>query len=128
MITLKTLPQATAQEVFDQVANHLLTQNTHSKQVDGPMCLYRSKSEKDGSTLKCAAGCLIADDEYLTIFEAVNWSDVVKDNPKIVPDTHSDLIRSLQIVHDSHVPSRWKNRLKLVADCYKLNTDVLNNY
>lgn len=27
MITLKTLEYATAQEVFDQVATHLLTQN-----------------------------------------------------------------------------------------------------
>lgn len=30
MITLKTLPNATAQEVFDQVATHLLTQGEKS--------------------------------------------------------------------------------------------------
>lgn len=30
MITLKTLPKATAQEVFDQVTRHLLTQMKRS--------------------------------------------------------------------------------------------------
>ena len=34
MITLKTLPQATAQEVFDQVANHLLEQGKKSEKDD----------------------------------------------------------------------------------------------
>ncbi len=31
MITLKTLPNATAQEVFDQVAKHLLSQKVASR-------------------------------------------------------------------------------------------------
>lgn len=36
MITLATLPQATAQEVFDQVKNHLLTQKVRC--TNGTIC------------------------------------------------------------------------------------------
>lgn len=64
MITLKTLPQASEQEVLDQIAVHLLTQkqkcNNGKDQTDpNYQCLYRNEEG-----LKCAAGCLIADDEY----------------------------------------------------------------
>jgi len=41
MITLKTLPQATAQEVFDQVARHLLTQGKKSISENNQYCMYR---------------------------------------------------------------------------------------
>lgn len=42
MITLKTLPQATAQEVFNQIRDHLLTQNCQSREGQGKgLCLYR---------------------------------------------------------------------------------------
>ena len=69
MITLKTLGKATAQEVFDQVATHLLTQNERS--LDGASCSYRNC---DG--LKCAAGCLISDDEYDNQMEGIDWRGV----------------------------------------------------
>ena len=61
MITLKTLPQATAQEVFDQVTQHLLKQGKAARSGTGA-CRYRVETR--GEILKCAAGCLIADDEY----------------------------------------------------------------
>lgn len=48
MITLKTLSQATEQEVFDQVANHLLTQMEQSAVAGG--CWYRS-TNSDGKFL-----------------------------------------------------------------------------
>ena len=60
MITLKTLPQATAQEVFDQITQHLLQQGKAAKSVTGA-CRYRIETAE--GILKCAAGCLIADDE-----------------------------------------------------------------
>jgi hypothetical protein len=72
MITLKTLKNSTDQEVFDQVANHLLTQNKRSvSATDNTLCVYRSP---DG--LKCAAGCLIADDEYDPRMEGSNWKEM----------------------------------------------------
>ncbi|MDO5609506.1 MAG: hypothetical protein Q4G62_01760, partial [Pseudomonadota bacterium] len=61
MITLKTLSSASAQAAADQIVQHLLTQNERSilDFADPGLCAYRGMRG-----LKCAAGCLIADDEY----------------------------------------------------------------
>lgn len=108
MITLKTLPQATAQEVFDQVATHLLKQNQKAINVDG-CCMYRAPSG-----LKCAAGCLIGDDEYTSEFEYEGWSLLVEDQ-RLVPDNHLDLILALQRIHDHYDPSLWQEKLSILA-------------
>lgn len=107
MVTLATLEQATAQEVFDQVAKHLLTQGQRSQDAAGVNCLYRS------GDLKCAAGCLMTDEEYSGITET-GWSSLVGSGS--VPSTHQDLITQLQKLHDLHEISEWRNRLATVAD------------
>lgn len=56
-ITLSNLHEATAQQVFDQAALHLLTQNRKSK--EDTKCAYRTKEG-----LRCAAGCFISEEEY----------------------------------------------------------------
>lgn len=120
MITLKTLPEATAQEVFDQVAKHLLTQNETSYCDDAVgVCAYRGP---DG--LKCAAGCLIADDEYNTDWEQQGWTVLV--DSRAVPLKHHDLIRSLQMIHDEYDQDSWREHLTDLADKHKLNTAALN--
>lgn len=132
MITLKTLPQATAQQIFDQVANHLLTQNKRAGEpiIDettgleiGVRCQY-----KDKNGLKCAAGCLIADNEYDPEFEERIWEQLTSKN--LVPNNHSDLIGELQKLHDTHYidPIDWKKELTSLAVIFELNDSVLNNY
>jgi hypothetical protein len=118
MITLKTLADATEQEVFDQVANHLLTQMKKSGEYrnyydsseyvtyDYVNCLYRSS---DG--LKCAAGCLIADDEYKPEFEQKSWRSLREEFPQMITMKHMDLIRQLQNIHDNLVIDDWKAAL-----------------
>ena len=118
MITLKTLADATEQEVFDQVANHLLTQGKKSEDTksedtcrsnpydDVNLCLYRSS---DG--LKCAAGCLISDDEYKPEFEQKNWPSLQEKFPHMITMKHMDLIRQLQNIHDNLVIDDWKAAL-----------------
>lgn len=110
MITLKTLPEATPQEVFDQVKNHLLAQN---KQCIGTItCRYRNEEG-----LKCAAGCLISDEEYLPEMEIGLWSKLIERD--LVPPNHQDLILALQHIHDSYSPMRWKEQLdKLEKDLH----------
>lgn len=108
MITLKTLPQATAQEVFDHVAAHLLKQNQKAINLDG-LCMYRTPSG-----LKCAAGCLIGDDEYTSEFEGESWS-VLAEDQRLVPDNHFDLIFALQGIHDLDDPSIWQEKLSILA-------------
>lgn len=118
-MALFSLPE-TAQEVFDIVAKHLLTQNAVSREIGGP-CLYRSSNGQ-----KCAAGCLIPDDKYSAYFEGSNWCDLV--NHHSFPDNHLNLISSLQSIHDRHETSKWKKELKSLADDYELDSGVLENF
>lgn len=116
MITLATLSQATAQEVFDQVAVHLLTQDKQSKSNKG--CVYRNSKG-----LRCAAGCLISDDEYLAEMETHDWEFLIDEH--LVPEFHHELIKSLQNIHDAYDPIDWLETLVETAEEYLLNTEAL---
>ncbi|GED41218.1 hypothetical protein [Cobetia marina] len=127
MVTLSTLPQATEQEVFDQVARHLLTQQRVSYSPSNDMCAYRSPFGA------CAAGCLLADDEYSPDMEGKAWDQLTLSGR--VPNEHVNLISVLQTVHDeghdlmdqvpSNVFSEWRHRLEEVAEEFDLDTTVL---
>lgn len=121
MITLKTLPQATAQEVFDQVATHLLKQNAQSRDGQKGLCAYLNQSG-----LKCAAGCLIGDDEYNPDFEDQSWGTLIGEG--LVPDTHRNLITTLQRLHDHFGPEDWLEELTQIAIKRKLSTKVLEEF
>ena len=111
MITLKTLEQASAKEVFEQVKTHLLTQNAQSMSwgVDGEgVCAYRGDNG-----LKCAAGCLMGDDEYDHEMERLSWSWLVGKGK--VPSKHSSLISDLQGIHDNYPPYDWYDMLTRTA-------------
>lgn len=86
MITLATLKDATAQEVFDQGVEHLLSQGVQCSEVGA--CCYRLGS------LKCVGGCFIADSEYTPEIERNDWNSLVI--YEIVPKEHQLLIRNLQ--------------------------------
>ena len=115
-INLATLPKATAQEVFDYVANHLITQNEKSERIEdsGLACLYRGQNG-----LKCGAGCLIADIEYKPEMESILWEYLVMRG--LVPKEHENLIATLQMVHDDNNPSDWATCLGRVAREFSLN-------
>ena len=106
MITLATLPQASEQEVFDQVKTHLLTQNERSG--TSGLCLYRGPNDT-----KCAAGCLMSDEEYDKDFEDNDWFQLTDEHN--VTNAHSHLIRNLQKLHDESPVQEWKTELKLLA-------------
>lgn len=119
MITLATLPQATAQQVFDQVARHMLTQNARS--TNGTACKYREGS------LKCAAGCLIGDEEYSTTLENQSWS-ILQERGK-VPNEHADLIRELQRIHDVRDDVfNWPFYLRQLAKTENLSAVVVDEF
>ena len=114
VITLATLAQATSQEVFNQVAKHMLTQMQKSRSDTGGPCLYRY------GELKCAAGCLMSDEEYGPDMESFSdsgyggsWRNLIAAN--VVPDAHSGLVIRLQEVHDGSPPSLWAEDLSGVA-------------
>ena len=123
MITLATLEQATAQEVFDQVVTHLLTQKKKSISKITNGCVYKSE---DG--LKYAAGCLMGDDEYDPMMETNTWWNLFSGG-FVKTSKHIELINKLQKVHDSapirkgyEAPSQgyWRTSLKEVAEEFNL--------
>lgn len=105
MITLSTLKEATLQEIFEQAARHLLTQNKKSVDANG-MCVYR-KLEGD-ACLKCAVGIFISDDEYQKSFENKAQSSITGLNPGC---ERSMLLYMLQKMHDCNDPEFWRNNL-----------------
>lgn len=113
MITLAILEQVTAQQVYNQVKGHLLDQKEQCITTKG--CVYRNDSG-----LKCAAGSLIGNSEYLPEMDehsednGTSWGDLVERG--LVPDTqHNKLISDLQVVHDVEQPMYWEKELMRVA-------------
>jgi len=119
MITLKNLDQATPQQVFEQVANHLLTQNSKSINQDGN-CVYKNENG-----LKCAAGSLIHEDEYNSNWEDKFWSCVARDMGIV---NHNTLITDLQNIHDTNKPDEWLDELTSLGNEYNLNITFLNQF
>lgn len=122
MITLATLPNATEQQVFDQIANHLLTQKEKCFASEkNRICQYHS------GNLRCAAGCLISEEEYeinstmagTSYFEGNQWDWLVEEHG--VPSDHQNLIVELQNVHDDTEPQDWKEQLKEIAFSWGLD-------
>jgi hypothetical protein len=86
----------TAQEVFDAVARHLLTQGKQSYSYERGECMYRG----DGN-LKCAVGALISDDEYDSEMEEKPVEDLHRKGMlpgRLAP--HLGLLERLQHAHD----------------------------
>jgi hypothetical protein len=120
MITLATLKEAKAQEVFDQVAVHLLTQMRKSVTSAGD-CAYRGDHN-----LKCAAGCLMTDAELAKMGYKNNvneWDALCE--LKLVPKKHLSLIKELQTIHDYSTPPHWYAALNDLASARKLNKRTL---
>lgn len=122
MITLKTLPQASAQEVFDQIKNHLLSQNKKCGEKGSYLfqddCYYRLFDNESQKVLKCAAGCLISDEEYKEKFEKNSWEELIDEFG--FPKKHKLLIIALQVIHDNYKVEEWEEALKTAAVRFSL--------
>jgi hypothetical protein len=127
-ITLANLKDATEQQVFDQVASHLIKQKVRATN-DAGMCQYRP-----GNGLMCAAGCLMTDEEYDIKFDKRgSWLSCSEAFPEQVPSKHAYFIDMLQKMHDMNV-DRWDideagaidypRRLKHFAKKHKLQFNL----
>jgi hypothetical protein len=116
MITLKTLYKASEQEIFDQIASHLLTQNAAS-QVEG-VPAYRDSQGRES-----AAGSLMADDEYSINFEGDDWLGLIRNN--LVVGIHSRLVTHLEHIHDHREAGEWREELATTAQLYGLDSGVV---
>ncbi len=118
-ITLANLEQFSGREVFEYIKKHLLTQGRKATDPTG-RCVYRVQA-KDGETLKCAAGCIISDDEYNPSMEKSSWRSLVSCkgfSPVPIPSAHSVIINGLQVIHDQTDPQFWGNALDRFEEHY----------
>lgn len=120
-VDITNLHKASAQDVFDTISTHLLKQgkkasykNTHGTDI----CCYRQKVGDE--ILRCAAGCLIPDSLYNPEVEGWSWSTYKDSKPSDICELlkiphHKELIRRLQVVHDSHPVKNWPDELANLA-------------
>ena len=119
-ITIHNLEEKTAQEVFDFVAKHLLTQKKKSQRnaIGSKDCMYKSPEG-----LTCAVGCLIPkkdytyDIEYRGVEDMLEYYDVVS--------KHEMLLTHLQLVHDTEEVENWQEALNIKAEKFKLKNYTL---
>jgi len=116
----------TKQEVFMQVATHLLKQNAQSIKVRGDgsssnHCAYRGN---DG--LQCAVGCLIPDQFYTPGLEGHDVHDnavreaLLDSGIDMHDDDIADLLSSLQQMHDNYAPTDWRTKITKIGERFGL--------
>lgn len=127
-ISTRNLHEHTAQQVFDFVVGRILEQGVASI-IDGNNCLYRSPTG-----LKCAFGHLILEEDYPAVLgedggeigslNAFSERTIQKLGWK--NEAHKDLVRDLQLAHDSAAAicgrflEEFKRRCKNTADQHRL--------
>lgn len=93
----------TAQEIFDKVFEHLVSQGRRSVRDMSHFCQYRLVLDS-GEVLKCAVGCLIPDELYDPDMEGLTVTQLFRDYPQIMQkagiDNFLELLKRLQSVHD----------------------------
>lgn len=113
------------QEIFDFVANHLLTQNARSMLPDNVTCAYRG-----GGGLMCAVGCLITDEAYHEGLEVNAANDpfvsiALQESGVVFSENTMKLLLELQSIHDSeeysYIKGFWAERLQETAHKYNLD-------
>ncbi len=114
----------TNQEVFDKVAAHLLTQGARSTSARWPykggVCAYRGEGG-----LKCAIGCLIAEEDYSPTIEGLGVHSRRVFTAAKLHESQISLASTLQTIHDTHSPTEWPRLLENAAATYQLAYGVV---
>ena len=109
----------TAQQTFNKISKHLLTQLEVS--ATNQQCLYRMNSG-----LQCAVGCLIPDDQYYGALEGNSVEHIVGQVPALqFHDFYT--MTQLQLLHDDawnkkRIGERWSDALVQYAGVNNLST------
>ena len=129
-INVKNMYRYSEANVFSKIALYLLKQGARSanprpKRGEVHGCLYRSKC----GTKACAAGSLLTDDTYISQLEGSNWhaySKGLANRGFKSAESHSEVIRHTQFIHDQKRPSVWRRELRnyAVGKGYKLLPEV----
>lgn len=121
-VNLKNLHEATEQQIFDQVAQHLLKQGRRCVRLGGG-CVYRGPNG-----MKCAAGALIDDDEFNPRLDSSGLTWLMAVAGGLVPAAHANFVRGLQNLHDQEL-GQFEPKLREFARAHKLvfNEAWVNN-
>lgn len=111
----------TDQEIFDIVVEHLRKQGEKSEDfysIEVPYQSCRYRAFKNGKILKCAAGCLIPDEEYSKSFEdhAAKYVSFFQ----IYYKKNLSLISALQMIHDFAEVENWETKFSNLANEFNL--------
>jgi hypothetical protein len=112
------------QEIFDFVANHLLTQNAKAIEESGT-CLYRC------GDLKCAVGALISDEDYDCSFEMQNLRILSGKEKTIfyhIEESRLAFLMQLQKIHDDFVIKEWPEKLSILGSDFNLSNKILEKF
>lgn len=123
-MTIQEVNNKSLQEIFDFVANHLLTQNAKSVEESGT-CLYRC------GDLKCAVGALISDEDYKCSFEMQNLRLLADKKETIFSDIEESRLAFLiylQEIHDNYAIEEWSEKLSIVGTDYNLSNEILEKF
>lgn len=107
------------QQTFDRIVTHLRKQGCRC--VDGfESCKYRNNVGQ-----KCAAGCLIENDEYKPKMEGRCIQTLINECYKFrnITKENLDLVKALQSVHDCEDVDKWEHYFKKVAEKFGVNYD-----
>jgi len=97
-----------AQEILNTIAQHLIKQGQKSRDHGGS-CRYRTTAG-----LKCAVGCLLADDEYCSSMEGRRVDHIEHMLPERLKG-HIRMIRSAQRIHDELAVNEWPGAIRKLA-------------
>ena len=104
------------QQIFDQVAEHLLKQNKQAYREDIESCAYLTDEG-----LRCAVGCLIPDGHEGLHYDGT-LVDLLMDYPDLISvfgikekNDNEQLLIRLQELHDWKEPDYWLEGLYKIA-------------
>lgn len=105
------------QELFERVYRHLMGQGVRSAVLHPRGLLIPAYYGDHGR--QCPVGLLIPPEQYDPSFEAMSPEQLIARCSALQELNHS-LLFALQTCHDTLTPPRWKKRLQIVADEYRL--------
>jgi hypothetical protein len=124
-MTIQEVNNKSFQEIFDFVANHLLTQNAKSVEHNGT-CLYRC------GDLKCAVGALISDEDYKCSFEQNSVrllaGKIEKTIFSDIEESRLTFLMHLQEIHDDYAIEEWSEKLSILGSDYNLSNKILEEF
>ena len=106
------------QTTFDRVVSHLRRQNARAMGAYG-LCRYRAANGR-----RCAVGCLIPDDKYSPSLEGQSLDlESAGELRRVLEEEGHDvnLVRQLQVIHDTVLIHHWETEFEKLAARYKLD-------